>query len=185
MSMGLTTFVALLRGINVGGKNVIAMKDLRDVLSQIGLKQIQTYIQSGNVVFQSEAVDKDKLSSAISAAIEQSHGFTPSVHILNVNQLNLAISNNPFDSHADDPKSVHLYFLAHEPEEQKIEAAAALAHESEVCKLVGNTFYLYAPNGVARSKLARSVEKVLGVSATARNLRSANKILELAQKVAA
>jgi uncharacterized protein (DUF1697 family) len=178
------TFVALLRGINVGGKNVVRMAELRQTLSGIGLQNVHTYIQSGNIAFQSEAQGIDELAPTIQAAIEHGHGFTPDVLVLTIEELEAAIAGNPFTSGADDQKSIHLYFLTGVPEKGALEKAQALATESETCELVGNVFYLHAPDGIGRSKLAAGVEKALGVRATARNLRSANKVLELAVTVA-
>ena len=179
------TFVALLRGINVGGKNVVRMAELRQTLSEIGLQNVHTHIQSGNIAFQSEAQVKNELAPAIQAAIEHGYGFRPDVLVLTIEELKAAIARNPFASGADDPKSIHLYFLTGTPERGALEKAQSLATESETCQLVGNVFYLHAPDGIGRSKLAAGVEKRLGVRATARNLRSANKVLELAVTVAA
>lgn len=179
----MNTFIAFLRGINVGGNNVILMQELRELLAASGFDNVQTYIQSGNVVFQSDARSKSELASAVSRSIEQRYGFAPSVYVLTADELQLAIKNNPFAFRSDNPKAVHCYFLATPPEGDALARARLLAKESEACELLGSVFYLYAPEGVGRSKLAAGAEKALGVSATARNLRTANKVLELAAKV--
>lgn len=181
-SRRMKTYIALLRGINVGGKNILPMKELRHLLLEIGLLNVRTYIQSGNVAFEYEPTDEKRLVAKIQEVIQDSYGFSPSVFVLGQSDLIAALKNNPYPSRSIDPKNIHLYFLAKLPESNALEKAQALATNSEECSLVGDVFYLFAPEGVARSKLATSVEKALGVSATARNLRSVIKVLELAQK---
>jgi len=177
------TCIALLRGINVGGHNILPMKDLREALSTIGLQNVQTYIQSGNVVFQALQGNKAFLCGEIQAIIEKDYGFVPDVQILYLEELITAISKNPFSDAADDLKMVHVYFLASALASGGFAKAEALAVPSEAYALSGKVFYLRAPDGIGRSKLAAGLEKALGVSATARNLRSVNKIMTLAANI--
>lgn len=179
------SYIALLRGINVGGKNIVPMAALRGCLAGIGLVSVKTYIQSGNIVFRSPETNTATLVSEIGEAVRGEFNVSTLVQILTKNEMESALANNPFSSRDVDEKCVHLFFLAGTPGTQSILAAQSLLAASEQCQVVGRVFYLCAPNGIARSKLAARVEKTLEVSATARNLRSSLKILELAKSNAA
>ncbi len=176
----MNTFVALFRDINVGGKNILPMKKLVAVLEGLGLKKVQTYIQSGNVVFQCKANKTQEIAHDIGTAIYKSHGFTPRVLILSIQEFNNAIIANPFPEGESDPKSLHLSFLESSPANPDLKRLESLKSESERFELIGTVFYLHAPNGIGRSKLAANVEKTLGVALTARNWRSSRKILSMA-----
>ena len=106
------TIIALFRGINVGGRNKLPMRDLVAVLEDLGLTDVKTYIQSGNAVFHADGVDNAELSDAISAAIQERHGFAPQVLLLGISDLAEAIASNPFPEAEADPKTLHLFFLA-------------------------------------------------------------------------
>jgi uncharacterized protein (DUF1697 family) len=170
------TFVALFRGINVGGHNSLPMRELVEVLQDLGLREVKTYIQSGNVVFQSEFGEPADLMDRMGDAIEKSHGFRPEVLLLEVDELQRAMAANPFPEAEQEPRTLHLYFLASEPEHLDLEALESVRRESERFQLKGKVLYLHAPKGIGRSKLAARVEKSLGVAATARNWRTVGKI---------
>ena len=174
------TWIALIRGINVGGNNVLPMKELRAPLENLGFENARTYIQSGNCIFQSDRDDTSSFSEEIAGAIMAKLDFKPSVLILNESDLRLAIEKNPYPQGLEDPKSVHLFFLSEAASEPNIEALDQLRKASEDYEITNKVFYLYTPEGIGRSKLASQAEKKLGVTTTARNLRSAIKILELA-----
>jgi len=176
------SYIALFRGINVGGRNKLPMRELVGALEALGLHKVRTYIQSGNVVFQSEEQSLDDISERISTAINESHGFSPYVLILTLEEFENALTANPYPEATPEPKTLHLYFLAAAPENPDLEKLEGLKLENERYSLLGKVFYLYAPDGIGRSKLAARVEKALGVRVTARNWRSAVKILELAKK---
>lgn len=178
----MNTYVALFRGINVGGKNVLPMKELAAVLEGLGLSKVQTYIQSGNVVFQTTKGRKKDLAKDIGTAIGFSHDFVPQVLVLSIQELRNAIVSNPFPDGESNPKSLNLFFLETTPANPDLGRLASLQSGSERSQLVGTVFYLHAPEGVGRSRLASNVEKALGVTVTARNWRSANAILSLAMK---
>ncbi len=175
------TYIALFRGINVGGKNVLPMKELSAVLEGLGLKNVQTYIQSGNVVFKTSTSGKRKITGEIRAAIEKSHGFAPHVLLLSIPELRNAIVSNPFPEGESEPKSLHLSFLESSPANPDLALLTSLKTTKERFKLDGTVFYLLAPEGIGRSKLAAKTEKALGVTMTARNWRSVNAILSLAE----
>lgn len=168
-------YIALLRGINVGGRNSLPMKELITILEALGLENIQTYIQSGNVVFTGKK-QKD-LTTKITTAIEKAKGFAPHVLLLSENELKKAVSNNPFDT--SDGKALHFSFLDRAPSNPDIESLAAVQTKNESFLLEGKVFYLHAPDGIGRSKLASKVEKAMGVPVTARNWNTIDQLLTM------
>lgn len=174
------TWIALLRGINVGGNNILPMKDLRDLLKGLGLQNVRTYIQSGNAVFESEKTDATQLGLAIADEIEKAFNFRPKILIISKRDLDRAINNNPYPEGTSDPKTLHLFFLSTAAVDANLSKLKELQKQTERFELIDRVFYLHAPEGIGRSKLAAQVEKNLGVAITARNLRSATKIAELA-----
>ena len=176
------TNIALFRGINVGGNNILPMKALVAILEKLGAQGVRTYIQSGNAVFQHQTAQAAELTDRIRAAIRASHGFEPQVLLLDVAELEQAIASNPFPQAESDPKTLHLYFLADSPENPDLEMLDSLKQDTEQYSLHDRLFYLYAPAGIGRSKLATRVEKSLGVTATARNWRTVSKIIALARE---
>ena len=175
----MTTFVALLRGINVGGKHSVPMQDLRDILDGLGCKDVETYIQSGNAVFNS-AEDAQVLAAQVSSAIEQKFGFAPRVHILTFEEYQAVLDANPFPDAVSEPKTIHVGFLTEPVTEPDLDTIENLKSPTENYHLVEGAFYLHAPDGIGRSKLAAKIDKCLGVPTTGRNWRSATKLAELA-----
>jgi uncharacterized protein (DUF1697 family) len=175
------TYICLLRGINVGGKNRLPMKELRALLKDMDLQKVRTYIQSGNVVFQAEEGDASKISADIGAAIKDTFGFEPQALVLTGEEFEEALDANPFPEAESEPKSLHLYFLASSPADPDLAALEDVKKVNERFLLLDRVFYLHAPEGIGRSKLAAKVEKTLGEPVTARNWRSSVKIRELAQ----
>jgi len=171
----MNTYIALFRGINVGGKNILKMKDLVDLLENLDAKQVQTYIQSGNVVLQSTE-EPSQLSEKIRQAIQKSYGFSTQVLLLTRTEFEEAIRNNPFPQAESLPKTLHLGFLVREPENPKLNELELLKASGEEFLLKGKVFYLHAPEGIGRSKLAERVEKHLGVSMTMRNWNTVMKL---------
>jgi uncharacterized protein (DUF1697 family) len=176
------TYVALFRGINVGGNNVLPMKELVALLEGLGARNVRTYIQSGNAVFQSEEESAPLLSDEIGAAVERAHGFRPRVLLLDMEQLERAVESNPFPEAGSEPKTLHLYLLASVPERPDLDALEDLKTATERFVLRENTFYLHAPDGVGRSRLAANAERLLGVPATARNWRTVCKVMAMARQ---
>ena len=177
----MATYIALIRGINVGGKNRLPMQTLRDALEEMGLSHVRTYIQSGNVVFETAQTNETQLEAMIQQAIQEGFGFSPAVQVLSQQRFEAAVAQNPYANRDAEPKCIHFFFLSAQPSEQALATAQSLAADTEESALQDHVFYLFAPNGIGRSKLAAGAEKALGVSATARNLRSVIKILELAK----
>ena len=180
----MATWIALLRGINVGGRNRLPMADLRRIFADAGCRNVNTYIQSGNVVFSATIKSTDRFAGGIAAAIEAEFGFRPGVHLLTAAQLEQSIANNPFSNAVDDPKSLHVAFLDQVPDHDNVQKAKELLAPSESCELIGRNLFLHAPDGIARSKFAAQMEKTLGVGVTGRNWRSTTKIAAIAADMA-
>ena len=174
-------YIALFRGINVGGKNTLPMKELVSLLGDLGARNVKTYIQSGNAVFVSSEKDTLRLSNKISREIKNHRGFEPHVLLLELEDIERAMRGNPFPEAASDPKALHAGFLASAPEKPNLRGLESLKSESERFQLIDKVFYLHAPEGIGRSKLAANVERLLGVPMTDRNWRTVCKIREMAQ----
>jgi uncharacterized protein (DUF1697 family) len=176
----MNTWIALFRGINVGGKNSLPMKELVALLEDVGVHKVRTFIQSGNAVFQCTEKDRAQLSERLAAEIRKRHGFEPSVLVLGLDAMESAIAKNPFPEAEADPSSLHLGFLASKPVNPDLKKLDSLRTASERFHLGDRVFYLHAPEGVGRSRLAASAEKLLGVAMTDRNWRTVCKIRDMA-----
>lgn len=176
-------YIALFRGINVGGKNKLPMNELIGILEELGCQNVRTYIQSGNVVFKSNENNGSRLSKRISQGIKEYHGFAPTILLLRPEDLEKIVAKNPFPEAKNDPKSLHIGFLASIPKEPNLKTLESIRAESERYRLIDKAFYLYAPDGIGRSKLAAKTEKLLGVQMTDRNWRTVSKILEMVNEI--
>ena len=175
----MTAWIALFRGINVGGNKLLPMADLRSDLQSLKLSNVRTYIQSGNVVFDASAWSASSLSRKIGQRIEKRHGFRPYVLILDREELLTAIESNPFPYAVSNPKTLHFFFLAEPATHPDIKALENAKTPTEKYKLTDRVFYLYAPDGIGRSRLAANTEKYLGVVTTARNYRTIDKLFSM------
>ena len=176
----MTTYVALLRGINVGGKNRLPMSELKAHLEHAGFQSVRTYIQSGNIVFEHPSDTLASLADGIADVIESAQGFRPSVVVLDRKALKVAVARNPYSGDEGLEKTLHLYFLSERPCAPDFESMDVIKGTTESYRLIDAVFYLHTPDGFGRSKLAQRVEKLLGVNATARNWRTVHKVMELA-----
>ena len=175
--------IALFRGINVGGKNSLPMKELVDILEEIGCQNVKTYIQSGNVVFKINDKNISGLSDYLRVEIKKRRGFAPFVLLLSRTDLEKIAANNPFPEVQNDPQALHVGFLAAVPTQPDLKRLESLREKNERFQLINNAFYLHAPNGIGRSKLAANTEKLLGVSMTDRNWRTVGKILDMVKEL--
>lgn len=171
-------WIGLFRGINVGGHNKVPMKDLVTLLCGLGFERVRTYIQSGNVVFGGSGTAA-KLSEDIGAAVSRRFGFRPFLVLLDAKQLAQAAAANPFP--AARPQSLHLWFLERAPGSASLKPLETLRATSEKVALRGKVLYLYAPQGIGRSKFAARAESLLGVAGTARNWRTVTQLLAMAR----
>ena len=178
----MTAWVALFRGINVGGHNKLPMRMLVEAFAAIGAEDIRTYIQSGNVVFRHAETDRERLDAAIRAAVGKVVDFEPGILLMTAVQFEQILQENSFPE--DPPNALHVYFLAAKPEAPNLETLASAASSSEAFVLKDLAFYLHAPDGIARSKIAASVERRLGVNATARNWRTVSRVQALCRELA-
>lgn len=164
-------YILLLRGINVGGKHRLPMAALRDIVTQWGGEEVRTYIQSGNAVFECDPPLSPEAESTfanhIAQSIQQNHGFKPQIYLLSAARWQRILEQSPFD--LQEGKTVHVYFLSAAPTAPDLEKLKVLAQAEERFALKADAFYLRAPAGIGRSRLAAVVEKVLGVPCTARN----------------
>ena len=175
------TYIALFRGINVGGNNVLPMKELVARLESIGAQNVKTYIQSGNAVFQSQETNASLLQNKISAAIKKSHGFEPQVFLLKLEDMEKVVDANPFPEAESEPKTLYVHFLASMPKNPDFAILESIKSERERFVLKDGVLYLHAPDGIGRSKLAANAEKLLGVPVTSRNWRTVRKIMDMAK----
>ena len=173
-------WIALLRGVG-GGIRPLPMRELVPELEKIGLKDVRTYIQSGNVIF-SSARQPARLAAEIERCIEEKFGFHSKTFVLSVRDLQSAARNNPFPQADANPKTLHLFFLAQPAKAPKLDAMNELKSESEQFVLTSKVFYFYTPEGFGISKLVVKVERLLGVEMTARNWLTVGKLLELAKE---
>ena len=172
--------ILLLRGINIGSNRRVAMPKLRETLTAAGMKDVQTYVQSGNVVVSSRK-SPDKLARETERAIADEFGFDVDVVVRTRDELAAVVKRNPLGDVVDDPKRYQVSFLAQEPDQQVVHELAELAHGSERLVADGRELYGWHPEGVARSKLwAALAGKKLGVTATARNWTTVTTLLEMA-----
>jgi uncharacterized protein (DUF1697 family) len=173
------TWIALLRGINVVGKNKVPMKQLAATLERAGFRSVRTYIQSGNVIFQCARGNARKLRTRIARLILGEFGFSPQVMVISAQELERAIRGNPFPGAHKNHKLLHLFFLSETPAKPDLESLSKLDAGREAFALKGSVFYLYTPDGFADSVLRSRIERSLGVHATGRNWRTANELLRL------
>lgn len=171
----------LLRGINVGGAGKLPMKDLKAHLARLGAVEPQTYIQSGNAVFEGD-LDPADVAQALTAAITKDHGFTPHALVLPAQEVEEALAAYPFPEGHDHPKFANIWFCDRAPATPDLATLEGLAGETERFALDRRWFFLDAPDGIGRSKLAARVEKALGVPATARNLNTVKKLVAMARE---
>jgi uncharacterized protein (DUF1697 family) len=174
-------WVALLRGVNVGGTKV-AMADLRRLVADLGHDDVKTYLQSGNVVFGSTVRDAEALARGIERAIADELGLTVPVLVRSGRELAAVAGGNPYADWEDDPTRLLVAFLATAPEKSAVAALTVPGGENVAFTVTGREVYLHYPDdGYGRSKFTNNyLEKKLGVVATTRNWRSVRALAEQA-----
>jgi len=175
--------VSLLRAVNVGGRNLIQMDALRALCGSLGLRDVQTYVQSGNLVFRSPAGEIDRLPGKIGSAIEDRFGFRPAVISRTTAELREAIAKNPFATRRDiAPNKLLVAFLSGAPTREARASALEIECAPEEMGIEARELYIYFANGMARPKLSMSLlEKKLQVQGTGRNWNTVQKLLEMAE----
>lgn len=173
-------YIAFLRGINVSGKNSIKMAALKAMFQTLGFNNVETYIQSGNVIFEFDACDTVSLEVKIKEEIDKTFGFHVETIVRTIEELINIISNNPLLVEANiEIDKLHVTLLLNKPEEA-IESLNLKKEENEKYIIRGKEIYLYCPNGYGNTKLNNTIlEKKLKVAATTRNWKTMNKLLEM------
>jgi uncharacterized protein (DUF1697 family) len=173
-------YVAFLRGINVSGQKLIKMEALRQYFELPGFKNIVSYIQSGNVLFDSKETDEAKLLAKIEKQLAKQLGYEVPVVLRSVAEMKEVIGGNPFkDEPADSVRKLYVHFLSGAPDKAQHSCLDSYKSDQEEIKIVGREMYFLAP-GFGNTKLTNSlIEKKLGVTATARNWATVNKVVTL------
>ena len=179
MLAAMTTWIVLLRGVNVGGRRRLPMAALRELLAEVGFGNVRTYIQSGNIVLDSPDGDRDSVARSVRGAIEEHFGFAPHTFVLDVDAFDAAIAANPFPEGEQDPKAVHFFFLAKPDPAADLDGLRELATQGEEFVLTERVFYLHTPDGFGRSKLVERLPRLISAETTARNYRSVRAIRAL------
>lgn len=172
------SYIALLRGINVSGKNLIKMVELKEALTTAGLTDVSTYIQSGNILFKSER-NPESLTILIESVLLKDFDIQVPVIVFNRTYLQEVIRNQPFNFEFE-PSKFAISFLSDQVDAEFLSGLHPLMTQSELIEIGEHALYLYYPNGLGRSKLTGSaIEKKLGLTSTARNWNTVNKLLAL------
>jgi uncharacterized protein (DUF1697 family) len=179
--------VVLLRGINVGGRHMIPMKQLGELCREAGAAEARTLLQSGNVVVRIEGLKLKNYGRRLEDAIEAALGFRPAVVIRTPDQLAAVAASSPFAGQSGlDPAKLAVLFLSGDPTPAARAAVDALSCESEIVRMGGREVYVYFRNGIGRPKVtAALIEKTAQCSATGRNWNTVKKLLEMASATGA
>ena len=173
-------YVAFLRGINVGGKNKVKMETLREICASIGFENVKTYINSGNVIFETRKTDVLKLAEKIEKAIEKEFGLQIKVMVRRTEEIENLVKNNPFAGQFENDKDLHVFFLDEELSTEKRELLLSNNSENEQFSVQNREIFCLLRVSVLESLIGKDyIGKKLKVSATARNWRTVNKILEV------
>ncbi len=183
----MTVFVSMLRGVNLAQHRRMTMKELRAVYESIGLHDVQTHLQSGNVVFRAEEKNAARLAHRIEDAIEKKFGFRSDIILRTPAELHDAIARNPFAARRGiEPNRLLVTFLATDPGEEAREQVRKIKSHPEELRIDGRELYIYYPNGMARPKVAwAALERILKTSGTGRNWNTVTKLLEIAEALGA
>ncbi len=179
----LPTHVALLRGINVGGKNLLPMKELAKLFEKAGAVNVATYIQSGNVVFSTRAGSLDGFEAEMAAAIEKRFGLRVPVVLRSAKEIAAVLAKNPFLARSTDPKALHVAFLAAKPTAANAARLDPKRSPGDAFELRGRDLYLQLPNGVGKTKLTNDyLDRTLATVATLRNWNTVGKLVEMSAR---
>ena len=181
------TYISILRGINVGGHNKVDMAGLKTMYQELGFKEIISYIQSGNIIFQSDPhLPPNDLAKVIKEAILSKFKLTVPVIIRSIDEMQKVIEKNPFLKMADiDAEKLHVTFLAEEPVSEKVQLIAEADYSPDRFIIVDREVFLNCPSGYGNTKLNNTFfESKLKTAATTRNWKTVNKLFELATSIA-
>jgi uncharacterized protein (DUF1697 family) len=181
----MTVMISMLRGVNVGGHHKIKMEDLRALYQRLKLRDAETHVQSGNVIFRTSESDTVRLGRRIEGAIEKKYGFRPSVILRTPAEFRNVIARNPFAKRKEmEPSKLAVIFLESDPGNEIREKVLAVKADPEELRMEGREMYIYFPNGMARPKLSiPAIERILKTPSTGRNWNSVQKLLEIAERL--
>ena len=179
----MSIFLALIRGINVGGHKMIAMADLRDLLTKLGFTEARSLLQSGNLIFQAQKKTTAQLENLLEKETEKRLGLEASFFVRTPAEWESLIAQNPFRKEAErDPGHLIVLFLKNAPDAGNVDALRAAISGREVIQAIGNHAYVVYPDGTGRSRLTNAlIEKKLGTRATGRNWNTVLKLGALAK----
>jgi uncharacterized protein (DUF1697 family) len=175
------TYVALLRGINVGGKNPLPMKALAAEFAAAGCEDVRTFIQSGNVIFTAPpGKDEREVTQLLATRLAERFGYTAPLALRTIEELRAAIANNPYRALGAPEETLHVMFLTATPDAEAVKQLDPERSPGDEYQVIGREIYLRLPKGMARTKLTNAYfDTKLGVTSTARNWRTTTKLLEL------
>jgi uncharacterized protein (DUF1697 family) len=180
---GVTVMLALVRGVNVGGKKKLAMADLRQIAEECGFEEVRTYIQSGNAVFRVKGMRTGTVAERLRAGIADRAGLAVDVVVRTRDELAAVVDDNPYVARGEDPAHLHAVFLI-EPASDPLGALDLDAYSPEEASAAGSHVYLFLPNGMGRSKLAVDLGRLEQARGTARNWRTVTTLLDMADDLA-
>jgi uncharacterized protein (DUF1697 family) len=184
LGVSMSVLISMLRGVNVGGHHLIRMDVLKALCESLGMRSVQTYVQSGNVIFATNERDLDQLAVAIEDAIEQRCGFRCAVILRTVGEMRDVIRRNPFATRQGvDPRKLAVIFLAEDPGQEARDKVLAMKIEPEELRMEAREYYIYFPLGMGQSKAPAAIARALKVPGTGRNWNSVTKMLEMAEKL--
>ena len=177
--------IAMLRGINVGGKNRLPMTDLAAMFEDAGCAKVQTYIQSGNVLFRSDPALAESMPDLVSSAVFSRFGFHVPITTRTTQELEVIVRSNPFLEAGADPDKLHVVFLAVRPDKASFKSLDPERSPGDEFATAGRHVYLHCPNSLARTRLTNSYfDSRLSTTSTTRNWRTTVKLLEMAEAMA-
>ncbi len=175
----MNTYISMLRGINVGGQKKVRMAELKSLYESLGFSDVETYVQSGSVVFESEEQEAEKIADKIEAQIKQTFGFSVPVQVRSADDFRRVIEDHPFQD--EEPVRVLVTFLDDDPDPSKLEDLSRYEDKVDQFAIGEREIFLFCPGGYGNTKLSNNFfEKKLGVTATTRNWKTVNKLYEMA-----
>lgn len=178
----MATFVALLRGINVGPRKRIAMAELRELVARLGHTSATTYVNSGNVVFDSASTDPLTIAADLEAALGETIGQPIPVVIRNAAEMAATVANNPFPERVPEPTTLHVSFLSATPDPVLVDAFRNVETGEDDYRVIGRDIYLSYPNGVSGAVfMVNGFDRALAVTSTSRNWRTVTTLAEMAR----
>ncbi len=177
----MSKYIAMLRGINVSGQKLIKMADLRESMTQLGLEEVSTYVQSGNILFNARESDLSVLADKIEKQIKKDFTFDVPCLVRSANYFKKVLTNNDFLQQGKEEKRCYVTFLEEDPDPMLVQKIDPNQYVPEAFIIKGDLVYFYSPEGYGKAKMNNNFfEQKLKLKATTRNWNSVNKLFELA-----